>query len=95
MIQTVNFNTFHDEFAAIRPDNFTYSGLRALFDYLEQLEEDIGEPIELDVIAICCEYSQYTAEDALEVYRVESIEELEELTTVLHCSDETIIIQDF
>jgi hypothetical protein len=95
MIQTVNFNTFHDAFTSRRPDNFNYAGLRALYDYLEQLGEDTGEAIELDVIAICCDFSQYTIKEALEVYRLESIEDLEELTTVLHCSDETVIIQDF
>jgi len=27
-----------------------------LFDYLEQSEEDLDMPLELDVIALCCEY---------------------------------------
>jgi hypothetical protein len=42
-----------------RGDQFSYEGLIALFDYLEMLEDDIGEPIELDVISLCCEYSEY------------------------------------
>lgn len=95
MIQTVNFNTFHDEFTSRRPDNFNYSGLRALYDFLEQLGEDTGEAIELDVIAICCDFSQYTEEEALKAYDMESIEELQQNTTVIHCDDDTIIIQDF
>lgn len=59
MKQTINFNQFVDEFNAIRPDNFSYDGLRALFDYLEQYEEDCDTEIELDVIAICCEYTEF------------------------------------
>jgi hypothetical protein len=96
MIQTVNFKTFHDAFTAIRPDNFTYSGLQALFDYLERYEEETGESIELDVIAICCDFSHYECTfDALEAYGLEDIEELENSTTVIECGDGTLIIQNF
>jgi len=58
MKQTVNLYEFREAFRAIRPDNFSYEGLEILFEYLEQLGEDIGEEIELDVIAICCDYSE-------------------------------------
>jgi hypothetical protein len=96
MIQTVNFNAFHDAFASLRPDNFNYSGLSALFDYLEQLEEDTGESIELDVVAICCEFSQYdSVEDALEEYQLEDREELEDNTLLIECADGSVIIQNF
>ena len=40
-------------------NNFSYDGLGALFDYIEELEHDIGEDIEFDPIALCCEYSEY------------------------------------
>jgi hypothetical protein len=60
MHQTITFSCFCDAFRSMdRQDQFTYDGKRALFDYLEELEEDIGQPIELDVIALCCEYSEY------------------------------------
>jgi len=96
MIQTVNFNTFHDSFQAIRPDNFNYSGLRALFDYFEDLEEGIGESIELDVIATCCEMTQYgTIEECLQAYSLDDEEELKDNTTVIYCADGSIIIQGF
>ncbi len=39
--------------------NFTYEGLRALFEYLEDLSEGTEQNIELDVIALCCDYSEY------------------------------------
>jgi hypothetical protein len=42
-------------------NNFSYEALGLLFDYFEQYEEDIGEEIELDVIAICCEFYEETA----------------------------------
>lgn len=58
MKQTVELHDFRDAFRSIRPDNFSYEGLAVLFDYLEELGDDIGEEIELDVIAICCDFSE-------------------------------------
>jgi len=46
-----------------RQDQFTSAGLRALFEYLEQYEEDTGEELELDVIALCCDFSEHDLED--------------------------------
>lgn len=40
--------------------NFSYEAKIALFDYLEQLSDDIGEDIELDPVALCCEYAEYS-----------------------------------
>ena len=41
-----------------RSDQFSWEGLKSLFDYLDDLSEDTGEPIELDVIALCCDYTE-------------------------------------
>ena len=59
MIETVTEWRFINAFMKIRPDNFTPSGLHALYNHFIELEEDIGRQIELDVIAICCEFSEY------------------------------------
>jgi hypothetical protein len=60
MKQSVNFSDFCDAFESHgRNDTFTYAGKRALFDYLEEYEYECGEEIELDVIALCCEYSEH------------------------------------
>lgn len=59
MKTTVSRYDFERAFAdAGRKDNFTYEGLGLLFDYLEQYEEETGQEIELDVIALCCDYSE-------------------------------------
>jgi len=51
---------FHDAFMnANRLNNFSYEGRNALFEMLEQYEEDCGTEIELDVVALCCEFSEY------------------------------------
>lgn len=65
MYKTINFSEFCDSFSEDRQNQFSYEGKRALFEYFESYEEDTGEEIELDVIALCCDYTEY--ETALEV----------------------------
>lgn len=60
MKKTVNFHDFCDAFAtANRDNNFSYAGKQALFAYCEEYESISGREVELDVIALCCEYSEY------------------------------------
>lgn len=67
MIAEISKSEFIQEFQAIRPDNFSYDGLSALYDYFEDFESDVGNEINFDPIAICCEFSEY--ESALEAAR--------------------------
>jgi len=99
MIQTITKSEFTSAFhRAGRGNNFTYEGLIALYDYLEEYEDSTGEQIELDVIAICCEYNEYESleefqEDYSEDYQ--SIEEIEHATQVIMIDDDSFIIQAF
>ena len=54
-------NLFH---VMDRENNFSVTARRALFNYYDSLANDIGEDIELDIIGICCEWSEST-EDSL------------------------------
>lgn len=47
-------------------NNFTVDGAKAVQEYYEQLSDDLGENIEFDPIAWCCEFSEYST--ALEAY---------------------------
>ena len=61
MKTTVSYSDFVDAFCTHnRMDQFSYEGLKALFEHLEQYEEDAGEEMELDVVAICCDFSEYS-----------------------------------
>ena len=60
MKTSVYLSDFRDTFQSVRPDNFSWEGLEILFNYLEELEQDTGIEMELDVIAICCDYSEAT-----------------------------------
>jgi len=97
MKQNVSFNTFYNAFQETRPNNFSYNGLRALYDYLSEYENSIGEEIEFDMIALCCDFSEYeNFEEFKNDYQdFETLKELQEHTTVIMIDDESFIIQVF
>jgi hypothetical protein len=96
MFQTIGFCNFQDAFKSCRPNNFSYEGLKVLFEHLEMLEEEMQKPIELDVIAICCEYSEY--KDLKEIQDnysdIETIDDLRDKTLVLEFEG-GIIVQNY
>ena len=72
MKQSITFSDFVDAFRAQdRYDSFGYQGLRVIFDYLEQYERDTNEEIELDVIAICCDYNMMSFDDVAREYNID------------------------
>ena len=101
MTKKIYFYGFEKEFRYYeREDNFSYEGLRALFDYFEMLEEDCDMTIELDAIAICCEYTEDSIQNIADNYgikgdREEILEILMDNTQVIEIDEDTIIIQDY
>ena len=72
MKQSITFSDFIDAFRAHdRYGSFGYNGLRIIFNYLEQYEQDCNTEIELDVIAICCDYSEDTWQDISSNYSID------------------------
>lgn len=72
MKTSINFNEFIDAFKAYdRYDAYGYEALRVIFDYLEQYEEETGQEIELDVIAICCDFNVQHYSDIARDYDVD------------------------
>ena len=60
MKTSVNVYEFRDAFRAYdRQDQFSHAGLGALFDYLEEYEDSCDTEVELDVIALCCDFAEY------------------------------------
>ena len=99
MKDTINKYQFIDWFkSSDNYDNFSYAGLEALFDYLEEFEQDTGTELEFDPVAFACEYSEYDnlaefQEDYSEDYQ--TIGDIENDTTVIMIDDESFIIQQF
>jgi len=62
-----------------RNAGWSYAGAKALVEYLEELESGIGEEIELDVVALRCEFTEYSsALEAVQDYDYEPDESLSE-----------------
>ena len=53
-----------------------------IWEYLEQYENDTGEEIELDVIAICCDFSEEYCDDIAANYNIDISECIDEVSTV-------------
>jgi hypothetical protein len=71
MKQTIGLSQFTDAFMSIRPKNFTYEGLEILFQGIEEFEEDTNEEWELDVIALCCDFSEMHYTEILRQYNID------------------------
>jgi len=98
MKQSVNMYDFERAFKNFERDNFSYDGLKALFEYLEEYEEGTGEEVELDVIALCCDYMEY---DSLKEYnddygtKYSEIDTIQDDTTLIKIDDNSFIIQQY
>ena len=83
MKDTVTRSTFTN---AMR-ESFTYEAIKALWDYFEQYESGTGEELELDPVAFCCEFNEYSSlEDFHNDYDKEkypTMEDIENSTTVI------------
>ena len=76
MYQTINFGGFCDAFRAQgREDQFSYPAKWLLYDYLEEVEPDL----ELDVVALCCAYTEAAPEDVIRDYGLDAGLHVEEL----------------
>ena len=102
LVKEISFNDFLEEFKNYgRENQFSYEGKKALYDYLSDLSEDLGEPLELDVIGICCDFTEYSSlEEFIDNYSytvedINSIEDIEYYTIVIQINGKSFIIQDF
>ena len=72
MVKTISIYDFRDAFkAAGRGTQFSYDGLEVIFDYIDSYEQDSGEQVELDVVALCCEWAEDTVENIIRNYSID------------------------
>lgn len=109
MFQRVTIDDFVQAFKDRgRESNFSRPALYGLFSYLEDYEESTGESVELDVIALCCDYTeagynQIVADYGIDVERCQDPEAmreavlsyLEDNTQVVWYDDKTVVYQVF
>ena len=99
MYQIVNEYDFTRAFDIMgRGDQFTFHGLQALFEWLEECYHE-GEGVQLDVIGLCCEWTQYKSiAEYNECYEseYESYDKLEEagVCSVIHVEGDEFICSE-
>jgi hypothetical protein len=91
----VSQSQFVDEFkSSSRADSFSVQGLCALYDFLS----DTDQSVELDIIAIDCDFVEYSSFEELQEeyasYELTCIEDVYDYTSVIEF-DGGIIIQAF
>jgi stress response protein SCP2 len=65
-----------------RADQFSREALGLIWDHMEEMGT---EDVELDVIAVCCDWSEYDSlAEMLEENAAEDLQEMERKTTVLY-----------
>ena len=72
MKTTLSVYDFRDAFVrAGRADQFSYAALGLIFEALENQEQDTGIEYDLDVIEICCEFSEQSPVAIASDYSIE------------------------
>ena len=99
MKQTITENQFVSAFADYnRHENFSVDGRIALYEFITQLDEECGTETELDVIALCCEFSEWeNIEEFQQNYGEEyqSFDDINEATLLIDIDGDRFITQDF
>ena len=109
MKRTITEHEFMDGFKGSYADSFSYEGMKALYEYFTELEEDTSFDMEFDPIAIHCEYTEYEDfteflgdyEDYAKDHNIKNTEDLQEHTQVIEFTSaessriKSLIIQQF
>lgn len=104
---TVTESMFVDHFRACgRGDQFSIPALRALFEYYEEIDREGEDEMELDPVAICCDWSEYataleaasemssfdpSASEDPDEREAAALEYLRDNTTVLETGDSYVV----
>ena len=71
MITVLSTNQAIHDLLADENASWTYNEAEALVNFYEELEDQQGEAIELDRVAIRCDWTNATEEEAREMYDIE------------------------
>ena len=97
MKQTIRENEFVHAILGDDYNNMSYEGALALFEYIEEYEDQTGEETELDVVAIRCEWTEYeNIEEVSKDYDIDNLDDLRDNTSVIEVpNSDRLIIQEF
>ncbi len=60
--------SFVDLFKGDRADQFSRCALEALFEDMEEVAEGMGGDLRVDIVAICCDWTEYEGAALLRAY---------------------------
>ncbi|MCP3700786.1 MAG: hypothetical protein GY920_20155 [Aliivibrio sp.] len=92
MKQSITLNQFIEQFKAMGRDYYTYEAYETLYNFLEEVYD--GD-YELDVISLCCEFSQDALSDVLASYGLQDFNELNDYTLAFELSNDEVLYQSF
>ena len=102
MYQSVNLNGFISAFNEFRGGNFTPEALELIYEFLVSYEDETNMEVELDVIAICCDFNEMTHSEVAEAFSIPKndtnsiVDFLENKTLFLGLtSSDTYVFQSF
>lgn len=92
MTELMGKQQFIDAFTeANRESNFSREGRAELFEYFQEYEESTGMHFYVDVIAICCAFTEYASmEEVCEYYDMHS-QDIHDNTTVIQFESGVIV----
>lgn len=91
IVKTFDESDFINEFKAYnRMDNFSYKGLRVMFDALNELAQDCEMVIEMDVIALCCDYIELSIDDVIRDYQLD-----DDADVIDYLHDHTMVLGNY
>ena len=90
---------------------FSYKAAKALHYYYDQLSDDLGQDIEFDPIAWCCEWSEYDSvkeaynelhgdesdlpREQRRTQKAQKLEWFEDNTTIIELDNGHVLVQEF
>ena len=103
LYEKLNASDFADALLDDEHAGWTHEQAWALADYYEELADDLGEPIALDVVAVRCDWSAYpSAKEALQDHgqdapedEEEALDLLAEYTLSLKCNGGGVVVLDY
>ena len=78
IIQNVSLHAIHDMFKKADRDNFSLEALEIIMDNMEENSGGYTNAIDLDIIAICCEWVEQSIEDYINDYHRDEYEQFKE-----------------
>ena len=103
IVREMNMSDFIHAFKSNeeRKNQFSYDALQFLFEYIEAISDGSNRPWYFDMVAICCEWSEFSSlQEIAETYAIHGDEDairnyVENRTYMCEVNDHCFVLQQF